>query len=1176
MNKRLSLMALLLPGLVWAGVVVNPPPVVRITVPPSPVTKQVQTPGPQGPRGFRGYSGSQGPRGFRGYSGVQGTIGPQGPQGPAGPTGSTGPQGAAGPQGPKGDVGDTGPQGPAGTFSRPTTFTHISSAATTPPTAATIGGVVNGSTAKTAPADVDKIGFWDGVGNTLKNLTWADLRTYLNGFYHGLTVTWGELTGKPTTVTGAGLTDAKTTTSFTVYSSNRQLDLAGKSPVFTNATTLSAFGAGPTYHGQPIGGSGGHTIQNSGVSLPSRTIFDCYSGLNCSDSGGKTRAHVPLATTASDGLMAKGDKSKLDGILVYNVRDNKYGAKGDGSTVDTTAVAAAIADAVSAKRGVVYFPSGTYLLNAKLLGVFTQSFQSLIIAGDGPESTQLKWVNSDGGIDLTVSSNAFGASGQIEIKDLAIATTYMDGGNAVKISGAHLSGQVASGPTIHNITIHGNTSAQWSKGVYLVDCDQVMIDNVKIYGKPSTFTSIGIYLSGVNDPTQVKISNYEADFLGDGVYVTDQIEGVFINHSDMVAVARGVNWVAVSGQPQLNIADSHINAIEYCVKATGVVQSSIHDNLFYRRDDYATNWYGIDATDFDDSVIHDNVMVTPGVVANTSTGINITGGDRLYIHHNRLWMNTTGPGIVLSNTTTNSATSDNIIDDATTSIVNNNPSSNRVRTTIPNSILNTLTTTPVALNATVTPTIDSQSLLAVTGALAPAGNLGSFYGMLFRPIINNSTFSVTNLDGVGSRTDFDATYTGTASKVSNLHALGVSGTLTNPIGTLIGVEVDDFSTMAATNKYGLYQWGAQPNSFGGLVESRSGGFKFPDGTTLTTVPLGNTQPYAIVSSGSYGLSGNNGQVEVTGAATLYLGTSSGATPPFNTNQYLTVKNSSGANININTTGVATIDGAATGTSFSIAAGASVKLNREGATDNWHSSFVSSTGSTITASDKQVIFSDGTNNPTGAANLYWDKTNNRVGVNTSAPAQPLEVSSSTPGQSILMTQGAASVAAPIFEGRKNRSGGAYSSGDNLLTIVGKGYVGGTNTYQSSGTIVLTSTGTPTDNAYGGAADWVFSTSNGAAASTERLRLKSDSHLITTGTAPTLSACGTSPTISGTDVAGKFTIGATGTGCTITFAAAHANAPACSVFGTAAVTGTTSTTAITVTAVPGTYSYICIGY
>jgi len=88
-----------------------------------------------------------------------------------------------------------------------------------------------------------------------------------------------------------------------------------------------------------------------------------------------------------------------------------------------------------------------------------------------------------------------------------------------------------------------------------------------------------------------------------------------------------------------------------------------------------------------------------------------------------------------------------------------------------------------------------------------------------------------------------------------------------------------------------------------------------------------------------------------------------------------------------------------------------------------------------------------------------------------------------------------------------------------------------------------------------------------------------------TSPALSSCGTTPSIAGSDNAGKITMGSgTLTSCTVTFAAAWAKAPACmtndeSSSGIVAVTNSTTTTAMTVRATSLTskvVSYICMGY
>lgn len=90
---------------------------------------------------------------------------------------------------------------------------------------------------------------------------------------------------------------------------------------------------------------------------------------------------------------------------------------------------------------------------------------------------------------------------------------------------------------------------------------------------------------------------------------------------------------------------------------------------------------------------------------------------------------------------------------------------------------------------------------------------------------------------------------------------------------------------------------------------------------------------------------------------------------------------------------------------------------------------------------------------------------------------------------------------------------------------------------------------------------------------------------TGTDPSLSSCGTSPTIVGSDLAGTVTIGSgTATACTVTFASTFSAEPTC-VIGQQSATGTTwyfsakSATAFTVTTTTGAsiislkFNYVC---
>jgi hypothetical protein len=75
-----------------------------------------------------------------------------------------------------------------------------------------------------------------------------------------------------------------------------------------------------------------------------------------------------------------------------NVKD--YGAKGDGTTDDTTAIQAAIAAMWTSGNGrQLYFPKGTYIVSAKLDLSGKQGFR---LVGDGPYATKLKWAGAAG------------------------------------------------------------------------------------------------------------------------------------------------------------------------------------------------------------------------------------------------------------------------------------------------------------------------------------------------------------------------------------------------------------------------------------------------------------------------------------------------------------------------------------------------------------------------------------------------------------------------------------------------------------------------------------------------------------------------------------------------------------------------------------------------------------
>ena len=130
----------------------------------------------------------------------------------------------------------------------------------------------------------------------------------------------------------------------------------------------------------------------------------------------------------------------------------------------------------------------------------------------------------------------------------------------------------------------------------------------------------------------------------------------------------------------------------------------------------------------------------------------------------------------------------------------------------------------------------------------------------------------------------------------------------------------------------------------------------------------------------------------------------------------------------------------------------------------------------------------------------------------------------------------------------------ASGDTNETVIGYGAVG-----SGSNTVTLGGTGTTgTIIPYGNV---------GIGTTTPATTLTVAGGISFYGTIPTLSSCGTNPsiTVGSTDNAGEITEGSVATGCTITFASAKTNAPFCTVTEQSglAASYTISTTAITIT-------------
>lgn len=272
-----------------------------------------------------------------------------------------------------------------------------------------------------------------------------------------------------------------------------------------------------------------------------------------------------------------------------------------------------------------------------------------------------------------------------------------------------------------------------------------------------------------------------------------------------------------------------------------------------------------------------------------------------------------------------------------------------------------------------------------------------------------------------------------------------------------------------------------------------------------------------------------------------------------------------------------------------------------------------------------------------ANLFWDGTNHRLGLGTAAPTHPLTVSSSEFAGSTLGAcyyntldqvtnysrlcfdyESSANTWKTQVGGTGTPRGVAWNlnSGFNVVAFGASSPAAGVNSFAvstsstnmpyvgisgtstaSSGTVSALSV-TPTWNQSGTAAGNALlinptKTAEGTGehdliraqlGGVDVYVLGENGHTEFKGTAPTVSACGTSPTIAGNDSAGRVTVGTSpATSCTITFAAAWTNAPICSVYDetTAVLVRPASTTTSVVSfagsiAANDNLAYRCVGY
>lgn len=320
---------------------------------------------------------------------------------------------------------------------------------------------------------------------------------------------------------------------------------------------------------------------------------------------------------------------------VFNVKS--WGAEGDGTTNDTVAIQNCFNAAANANvKACVYFPSGTYILNAQItIGLAANN--SLAVRGDSSGTTILYWNNGStngGGIYVTLNSSQYfqPLCTPVKVEGLTLLTKGNGAGTALKI--------VAPTPVVPMlpwniirdlaITGEGSVNSYWAQAIDFTNPFGTLFKNLNINANsgiilrsPSATANNIIQLSNCYF---VSNTGYCLDFESS----TSGFQGILIGDCNFISTnptgAGCINGLVVSGgggSEDWVIRDSYFRtdgtggySVSITSASQGAARSWVHDCFF----DYSSGMGGhIKITKSEQMFVHDNLFLG----GSTEVGLDI-------------------------------------------------------------------------------------------------------------------------------------------------------------------------------------------------------------------------------------------------------------------------------------------------------------------------------------------------------------------------------------------------------------------------------------------------------------------------------------------------------------------------------------------------------------------------
>lgn len=254
------------------------------------------------------------------------------------------------------------------------------------------------------------------------------------------------------------------------------------------------------------------------------------------------------------GATLRTAKAKMADIV--SVKD--FGAVGNGTTDDTTAVQAAIN-----AGGSIYFPPGTYKLSSQITYTMPTTSSSITIFGAGPGISKLVWA-AGGGLQI----NYLGQFNTAHVRDLEFLTTSANVG-----VGLNLNQQAASIPNPANTAISDVTNCvfrgsdgyagvyYWSVGVQCQGVSFVNFYGVDVTGF-NTIGGIGVLMQGTATviPVIYKFQSCKFNYVTYGISYGNYVQGVSVNQCEFTGGQYGIiSLASLSGLDLLSVTGSQFD-----------------------------------------------------------------------------------------------------------------------------------------------------------------------------------------------------------------------------------------------------------------------------------------------------------------------------------------------------------------------------------------------------------------------------------------------------------------------------------------------------------------------------------------------------------------------------------------------------------------------------------------